>query len=346
MWEEIYRVFTKDNLDENYWLQLAEKIDTLNHMSSLDSINQRELEQRLNHIKVILIHYGLNQKELEENLKIIVKGVLDYLRQFKGSGKIELYFDITHSFRSLSLYSFLVIMLLKNLSHEINFEIKGIYYGMLDIKKKFETSGKDYVPIVELSYLNKAIDFIIASYSFQNFGNGFLLAKMVKNFDKKLGQNILELSKAVSMNYSQAIIQSMQNIKGQKIPEPYSYFIPSDLYTTSQKLDQNTKARHLQELELATWHYKNKNYSNAYILLAEAIVTYECKRNGLDPGNKNDRDAAKESLSNPSNDLGKISKEISDIRNRTAHNIPTGDLEKDFKELGKYIARVKQLISN
>ncbi|MCX7998301.1 MAG: hypothetical protein N3A69_05030, partial [Leptospiraceae bacterium] len=199
--------------------------------------------------------------------------------------------------------------------------------------------------VVDLNYLAKTLKFIQASYDFDKFGNGFLLAELLKDKQPDMARKIETFSMAMSMNYSQAIIDSMQDIKNLNIQRPYSFFRPNHLLQTYENIKE--KPRHLQELELATWHYKNKNYSNAYILLAEAIVTYECIKNNLDPSDPDVRQKAKGSLrSDPRNDnLSKISKDISKIRNRIAHNIPKGDLEKDFKVLGNYIAQVKEIIS-
>lgn len=338
MWEEVYQTLGGGNKTDEYYKTLSDTIQNANHETSLEKLDLKPLEKTLgDKYKCILIKYGLNEEELQYNLEHTLKEIREYFRKIKED--IEIYLDITHSFRSLSLYVFLIMMLIKNLSFGKKMEIKGIYYGMLDI-----LSELGFAKIVDLSYFSKTLDFIQASYEFDNYGNGFLLAELLKDTQPEMATKIENFSKAMSMNYSAHVIASMREIQNLNIPRPYSFFRPNQLLETSQKIN-NLSKRYLQELELAEWHYKNKNYSNAYILLAESIVTYQCMQNGQKPDNPNHRENAKEVLKNSNTDLARFSKEIRDIRNRTAHNIPRGDLEKDFQALGDYIQKVKQLLT-
>lgn len=337
MWEEVYRVFSGENLDENYWVTLGDTVSQANHETLLEKLNLNPLEETLgDKYKCILIKYGLNEEELQYNLEHTLKEIREYFKKIKE--EIEIYLDITHSFRSLALYVFLIMMLIKNLSFGKKMEIKGIYYGMLDIVNEL-----GFAKIVDLSYFSKTLDFIQASYEFDNYGNGFLLAELLKDTQKEMATKIEKFSKAMSMNYSAHVIDSMREIQNLNIQRPYSFFRPNQLLETSQKIN-NLSKRYLQELELAEWHYKNKNYSNAYILLAESIVTYQCIQEDRNPSEVEDRNAAKESLRNLNNELGRISWEISQIRNNIAHNIPRGNLEQDFQALGNYITEVKKLL--
>ena len=146
MWEEAYYVFGQENdgeFQEKYWEGLEKQIESLNRNSPLDALDLTPVEQVLgDRSKCILIKYGLNEAELQENLDRILK-IVDFLQE--GD---ELYIDITHSFRSLSVFLLLVLIFLNNLEREKNIKIKGIFYGMLDIIGEL-----GYAPVVNLQSL-------------------------------------------------------------------------------------------------------------------------------------------------------------------------------------------------
>jgi CRISPR-associated Csx2 family protein len=133
MWEEVYRFFCESNAvqkDDEYWLDLACKIDNLTHDSELNSIDLSPIEKILGErSKCILIKYGLDQDELWENFDRIFQ-IVELLQP--GD---EIYIDITHSFRSLSLFLFLTITFIRDLASEKQIKIAGVYYGMLDVSR-------------------------------------------------------------------------------------------------------------------------------------------------------------------------------------------------------------------
>ncbi len=345
MWEEVYRYFknlddSRDNYNDdnyNYYWDLAAKIDSLNYSSPLDSIDLSQLEQSIsNRSKCILIKYGLDEEELKENLKIIVNTIQTTIQD--GD---EVYFDITHSFRSLSLYIFLVLMFLRDIK---KVKIGKIFYGMLEARNELE-----YAPIVDLSYLLNIVELIKAAYEFQNFGNGFLLSQLLQSTDQNLAKEINDLSKAISLNYTQEIIDISSKLNNQNFPEPYSYFVPELVNSFTKKINTK-KTRSHQEYELAKWHYQNKNYSSAYILLTECMVTYVCEQDKLNPSRKLDRDTAKDKIINESKytEIKKLFQEISNIRNNVAHNLSSGNLQElqsAWDKLKNYLTEVHKLLN-
>lgn len=340
MWEEVYNYFCKNNNDFNdeYYIELADKIQNLNSKSELSKINLSNLEKYLGtNYKCILVHYGLNEEELKVNFEIVLKAVKNNIQD--GD---ELYIDITHSFRSLSFYLFLVMMFVKDLMKKKNIKIKGIYYGMLDIIQEL-----GYAPITDMSYLLTTLDYIKSASEFQNYGNAFLLSDIIKKEDDELSKMLQQLSKAISINYTKDIIKAVKTIEnyGPKIPTPYSFFLP-DVINSFTKSVNSQRKEYEKEYELAKWHYQNKNLSSAYILLAESIVTYICENEGYrNIRAKQSRENAKTELFEKMEykNLLQVSKRISEIRNNIAHNLDKGNLERDFSSLGKYLAEVKKL---
>lgn len=146
MWEEVYETFCQEknvNCDENYYCQLADKIAQLDYRSPLDSLDLSLIESVLGaKSRCILIKYGIDQAELWENFDKTIQ-VIDSLE--KGD---ELYLDITHSFRSLSVFQFLTVTFIQELLSEKQIKISGVFYGMLDV-----TSGTKIYPSSRLKSL-------------------------------------------------------------------------------------------------------------------------------------------------------------------------------------------------
>ena len=73
-----------------------------------------------------IIQYGIDEQELWDNFGYFLE-IIDHMQD--GD---EVYLDITHSFRSLSLMSFVMSEFAK--IHK-NFKISGVYYGIFEYQK-------------------------------------------------------------------------------------------------------------------------------------------------------------------------------------------------------------------
>lgn len=322
MWEEVYRVFCEEKnieLDEEYYWQLLEQIDNLNYQSDLSSLNLTTLENILGErSKCILIKYGLNEQELQENFDQIIQ-IVDFLQD--GD---EIYVDITHSFRSLSLFMFLVLNFLNDLSEERNIKIKGVYYGMLDVIREL-----GYAPVVNLQSLFDLTKWIKGLYSLKNFGNGYLIAELLKNQQEiTLARQITELSDAININYVPDIrirSQYLQNaLKRETFNTPFKY-IKKILDKFIQRFSQHNQRECDFQLKLAKWYFENKRYATGYITLTEAIITYLCEINGEDIVLKEARDRMKDLLyDNDNTELAQLYRKVNKIRNGIAHALIEG----------------------
>ncbi|NJO63206.1 MAG: TIGR02221 family CRISPR-associated protein [Richelia sp. RM2_1_2] len=320
MWEEVYRFFCHKkslNQDDDYWYNLATKIDSLTYKSELNAINLSPLEEILGkHSKCILTKYGLDETELWLNFDKILE-IVDFLKP--GD---EIYIDITHSFRSLSLFLFLTVTFLQDLVSEKNIAIAGVYYGMLDV-----TSELKYTPVVDLKPLFDMTSWIKGAYSLKNHGNGYLIAQLLESQgEKELATQIEQLSDAININYVNAIQQRSSTLKNslqnKTVNGPFKH-----LKNILEKfVNQFTRSSSLPEsefqLNLAGWYFKNKRYATGYITLAEAIITYVCEIHGQDIRSKDERDNMKNILFQPNNRnsrLAQLYTKVNPIRNSIAH---------------------------
>ncbi|MEC4813697.1 MAG: TIGR02221 family CRISPR-associated protein [Scytonema sp. PMC 1069.18] len=318
MWEEVYRFFCQKNkvmIEEDYWYNLAITIDSLNHESELQCLNLSKIRTVIgSRSECILIKYGLNESELWENFERIIK-IVDFLQ--KGD---KLYIDITHSFRSLSLFLFLALTFINDLVAEKEIEIVGVYYGMLDISREL-----GYTPVVDLKPLFDMTSWIKGAYSLKSYGDGHLIAKLLKaQGEEKLASQIEQLSEAVNLNYVTAIKQrssTLKNVLQTPVPNsPFSY-LRENLEDFVKKFARSSAEDYEYQLELAGWYFDNKRYATGYITLTEAIVTYLCDIHDKDPRSEELRNEMKDFLLNKHGDskLAMLYRKVNSIRISVAH---------------------------
>lgn len=281
MWERVYEVFCENSgikHDDDFWCELAEACDNANAKSPLSIPNKERVEEVLgkgSHIE--LIHYGLNQQEIEENAAIILS-----LEQYLKKGD-ELYVDITHSFRSLSLYIMNLLLYLQNVSPK-RIKIVNVSYGMLDVKREL-----GYAPVVNLNSVAELNEWIIGAYSFQQFGNGYKIAELIKEDEKNVSNRVCEFSDVMNLNHLHGIrnqVRKLDSLKNQEYSPIAGSIVPVVLNGFVKSFDDH-KSESAFLYKVARWQYEHNNYSSAYMSLLEAILSYvveqlELRSYGLD----------------------------------------------------------------
>lgn len=327
MWEEVYRFFCEENelpLDENYWFELAETLSTLNQDSELSELNLSGVEKVLgNRSRCVLTKYGLTETELWENFDTLIS-VINQLNP--GD---EIYIDISHSFRSLSLFLFIVLVLIKDIYSERDLKVSGVYYGMLDVIKDL-----GYAPIINLQSLFDITDWIKGTYSLKTYGDASLIANLLQEQgETELSQELQRFSQAVNLGYLPNIKNQgkslQQKLKSNRLSAPFKYLQPF----VSKFLKRFPKKHESDfQLELAGWYFENQRYATGYLTMTEAILTYLCEIEGKDPDQEGDREFVKKLIfKRKSLPLAKIYAEVNDIRKNIAHP-PIGKREMQFAD--------------
>ena len=340
MWDEVYANFAEDELDTDIWDKLQKIRQSVSHESELVlkgidnetgveiEVPKEVIENVLpgNDSKIVFIKYGLDDAEVDDNISKILS-IEKYLNE-----NDEIYFDITHGFRSLPMVLMNCIIYLQNVSNK-KITIKKITYGNLDV-----SSELGYAPVIDLSKLLNLSDWINGAYAFKEFGKGYQIAKLLDDRFAEISRRINNLSDLVSMNYIYELPKAIDEII--KI-----YDIEKDRLPMRAKLSLNPaigefKAYNLNnssvlwkfQFNLANWYFCKNNYIASYITLAESVISYCCtKIGGKDVNKKDDRDAVKQMIiSNNSLIPSGIYniyevKQLREIRNSLAHNI-NGDI--------------------
>ncbi|MGM0369559.1 MAG: TIGR02221 family CRISPR-associated protein [Bacillota bacterium] len=363
MWEKVYEYYSSHSgqtLDEDYWLEIAEKVGDSNHSNQeLDNDDLTKINQAIdNYLQEInqeavggscckLINYGLNEEELWDNFDVFMT-ISEHLED--GD---QIYLDITHSFRSIPLFMYLMFDFIDNLQQK-DIELAGIYYGMLDVLKEM-----DYAPVVDLGPLFKISKWIRGVYDFTNYGNGYLISDLIA--DEKIGDKVRNISNLVNINYLtnlrtqinslHKMISDYQNSQLRVLP----YIMPQlkDFMGRFQGIEKDS----MFQLEMAKWFFENKIYSNGYVCLVEAILTFGCELYDLDMTDYRNRKMMKGLLMDynlaQKFDLGKKLadkfKTTNDIRRTLAHGGLT-DASRSFKmdidQSDKYYYDIKKLLED
>lgn len=355
MWEEAYRFFCEQNSiepDQDYYFGLAETIDNLNYQSPLDSIDLSPLEKVLGeNSRCIKIKYGLDNAELWDNFEAIIR-VLENLND--GD---EIYIDITHSFRSISMFMFLVMTFINELAEDRNIKIKSVYYGMLDVMRELQ-----YAPVVNLQPLFDLTKWVKGAYILKNFGDGNLISELLsEDEEKEIASQVKQLSDAININNLTAIKQKStvvhNSLQDRKKSNPFPSNKPFKyLQGVLEKFVKQFRHREENEsdfqLRLAEWYFKNNRYATAYITLTEALVTYACEIQELDSSVEDNRKKVKHLLHQPGykkTDLGQMYLDINEIRKSIAHALIDEKIPNYTKEISQIkgnLNKVKKIFRN
>ena len=344
MWDNVADEF---NSNESYTLGLIEKKDESTLMEKhLDELNDN-IDKNLGNkkSKCFIVENGENEDELWAIFDKFIE-IID-----KIDTNDEIYFDITHLFRSLSLMSFIMAEFGKTYK---KYKISGVFYGLL---KKNEPSS-----IINLSIFFELLDWSRAIANLKNYGNAFEIMKLLNDSDesKTLKNSFTNFSNALSISNMSALQSSIKIIKSkislfENSDNKIMNLISKDLKAFIQKLDTDEDRLDLFQFKLSKWYAENKNYSMAYITLAEATVSAICRQENLDITEKNDRKQAQGILVkyndwNSSNtkekeQLGKTYSAINKIRNNIAHKTSNnGSTPKDsIENIDKYIKIITKL---
>lgn len=333
MWEEVYRVFgERKGLDMNtepystIWSELGDFGPKQTHKSDATIPHKQDVEEMIgNGSHIEIVKYGLNKEELQENTSKILS-----LESLLNNGD-ELYIDITHSFRSLPIYTINLLIYLENVSAK-KLKISRILYGMFEAGREFD----GVTPVVDITEIMTLNRWLMGAYAFKNFGQGYQIAELVSN--DNVSKKLKSFSDSINLNYTSYIKSSFNQLQSavNQCEEPLAVKILQPMIMDYNKKlgssDNNTVS--LRQYKLSVWHYNNKNYALSTICLVESIISFVCERVNYRVNNYNDRENAKiilgkdgklenkEILKSMVNDLSRLIKiydDAKDIRNNGAH---------------------------
>lgn len=375
-WENLYRyIITNGGRQETgitedefiTWGELEEFQKKFNHNTELceyPTYLLEKIEQVLPEgSKVILTRYGLDDTENAENFTILTR-----LESIFNDGD-ELYFDITHSFRSLPMYQFLIIQYLKNISRK-KVNVKNILYGMYEVRKEFE----GITPVVELNQFNTLTEWTYAAYEFKTYGSTLAMERLLEKGDlvespaREIRQLLKRINATLNFNQYAEFLETMERVKkclsGGSLDAltPTVANIIRTVFEDFLSLFNNKKNEYFQ-FEITKLHYNQHRYGLATIALEETMISFMCVAKRISFSSYRNRENMKDFLrfhldgsylewclgSSRAQELIRLYDKNRRLRNNTAHfsTEETGYNILDFKEnLRLHIESFENMIKN
>lgn len=233
MWDNLYDIywkkFKKDKIkDEEFKQSLIDVQVNSNRETPIDKINIDKFNQEfIGKVKGIVIKYGVNSKEISRNFDLIIK----LQEEFNDVDEYEVFLDITHSFRSMAFWMFLIMNYLTDVSNK-NIKIAGITYGMFEAKKD------NITPIVILKPFLEILNWIKGASELKQYGNSYYILEKSDNnsLSKNIKDELKNFSNTMNMNYINSLLESIKNLKKldtenelDKINGPAKHIIPNIL---------------------------------------------------------------------------------------------------------------------
>lgn len=242
----------------------------------------------------------------------------------------EVYLDITHSFRSIPLFLFVLIDFVQTLRKDENIQLSGVYYGMLEAK------NDNVTPVVDLKALFEVTQWTRGVYEFIHYGHADLFAELIDHEGYK--ESLKHISNLADLNHIKSLKSKVDQFRSNfekgyehKNGLPiFPYLKPhlNRFFDYFKGADTDAKF----QFQLAKWFFDHKRYANGYICLAESMIThvayvYSKVERNLDVGKRIVRDNIKKLINHylqtNSNEhyqkMHKLYKCVSKFRNDIAH---------------------------
>jgi len=336
MWDNLVDRFEGD---EEYMLEILEKKEDGNliddDLKKLNNLINSYLNS--NGSKCYIVKDGENEEELWE----VFNKFLEILNSLDKND--EVYFDVTHLFRSVSLMSFVMAELGQII---FDMKIKGMFYGML---KKNEPS----------LLINVAMffEFLEWAKAFEELDKFASIDRLVKLSDGVISKNaysvIARLEEAFNIANMSAIYEGIKRLNTH-----LDYFKNSDnkmIKFLSPRLEEFIKILNKNslgdfQLALADFFANRNNAALAYIALTEGIISTILEKRKLE-NNKDNRNSIKQEIfsyfkeypyGHSKRKFADLFSKVNNIRNNIAHQLENSKNAKhDIENLTSYIKKAK-----
>ena len=362
MWSNVYKFYCENKgitMNDEYYDKLKNTELSANKDTPIENLEIEKFNATFDKkIKGIVIKYGVDNKENLENFHSIIE-----IEKEIEDGD-EIFIDVTHSFRSMSFWLFLIMTYLRDVSNK-NIDIKNITYGMFEAPNE-----KKETPIVSLNLFVDILKWFKGASELKNYGNSYsILDELEKNLmDKEIKNEIENFSDTMNINYIDSIEESLKNFNTIKdklnnlegpgkyiIPQVFKNFINTFELPNKEKLS-NEEKKYLLRAKLAKWHFNQKRYSMDAININEAIVDFimdALNFPNIDTEIKTDKsrlakiwlEQIKEVEDEEIKKYGTMYIETRSIRNKIAHSLDNKrDLKEDIKNLKEYSNNIFNLL--
>ncbi len=314
MWDVLIEHIADTNQDEDIRLELWEAAQEARITPELLARARPLMERCLGRpVEPKLIPFGRDAKEQADILQAIAEAVPEG----------EVVFDLTHGFRHLGMLGLVSAFMLEHVS---NLEIKGLYYGALDMTQSGVT------PVLRLDGLSVIQHWVGALDRFdQNGDYGVFADLLVKDGVPEDKANCLKKAAFFERNFNlRDAVQQLQTFL--KVLETG---LPGAGYLFQRQLAERLSwvrksSLHQQQAHLARVYLERRDFVRAAVLAWEAIITSECERRKLNcddyskDGDRKEAEAHLQDRLQAGRIYGKDAPQtrIKGLRNALAHGSP------------------------
>jgi CRISPR-associated Csx2 family protein len=291
-------VFITDDSKKMHWLNEEIKEQRLSEI----------LESKFENLKIKSqkIPSGKNENEIWDIFQIILDNIEE---------NDEIYFDITHSFRSIPM---LVMVVLNYAKAAKNIKVNGIYYGAYEAKDKDNPMSS--APIFDLIAFDSILEWAEGVNAFLKYGSSSIIrelskkqligrikqgdteARLVNNFIDKLEDftNNIYTCRGRTFDMKNSNRKSIAK-SFEQLDEKLKILIDSNneslkpLNPLLGKIVDRTKefSSHdnlMNGIAVVKWSIENNLIQQGYTALDETIKTYLCQKFGLNDCEFDDRE--------------------------------------------------------
>ncbi len=312
--------------------------------------------------KQVKIPYGKNEEELWQAFKIIMQEIIPEVQ------RSDVYFDITHGFRSIPFFIFTVIRLINTIADA---EIKSVFYGM------YEADGEKK-PVVDLKPIIDLDNLIYSFKTFLDYGDAYPLSTYLEEYlsglekdklrnysgVKALSKVLKTLSNAYFTNALRVYFQKLSDIEEILKKPEIIYTLENDarmyavglLFNKFKSSDYYTLKNSEDYISFASLYRKNRRFSQALEVLREGFIGYLMQSCGVEDNasnrikwdylfgtlSRNPEDIQDESLKA----IIDISAKISGLRNAASHAFTSVEDDKANSMVKDIEERINNIIQD
>ena len=223
-------------------------------------------------VHIQIMQYGINGAEAFFNYHKMCSDLEKYMVEGE---KTDIILDITHSFRSMPIYYFLVINYLMRISNQ-NVNVSAVYYGMFELKKE---ENLEYTPVINMNYLIDAMNWINGLNEVNSYGSVYGVTKCLGE-ENDISDWLQIFEWATNTNDYSLLTQSIAQIKKMDISEDTYSAMGQDALKMISSLLQNKFSEgsdrnvSMTQLKLSQWFYEQRRYGLAILTIQECVKTY------------------------------------------------------------------------
>lgn len=273
-----------DNFTQ-FYNEIEKKANSLNRNSTSDDIEQFQnflhplemaIEQFLSYeqkisVHILIMQYGVTEKESYYNYKKLCS-IENYM---SPAVHHEILLDITHSFRSMPIYNFLIINYLMRVS-EHNVSVSAIYYGMFELKSE---EHLNYTTVINMNYLISTMNLINGLNEMNSYGSVDGINECLKN-DSDIAHWLQIFEWASNTNNYNLMTKSVLKLSNTHFDIDIYTALEKDALEKISLLMKKYFTEHKKykiaymQLELSKWFFEQRRYGLAIITIQECLKSY------------------------------------------------------------------------